>query len=259
MVKAFSDEEIEELRRLYWEEGKTIEEIARLKKRVPTAIWGRMARYGVPRRVSSKNGGLLRPPDLSPSSELAYLLGVRYGDMGLCKYINKKNPRNVKYLVGLHCKDREFVEEFERCLVKILHEKDRYSIQRKKDGLFDLTVGNKGLYLFFTRSLKEHKVIIEEYPAHFLRAFFDSDGGVYGYTSHKWPMIEVFNINLPLLQYAKDLLEKKFGIDSYIYIKPRARSNWLDSYRLAIFRKDSVSKFATEIGFIIKRKQSRFR
>jgi len=259
LIKAFSDEEIEKLRRLYWEKGKSIEEIAKSEKRNVKTIWGRMARYGIPRRIATKNGGLLRPPDLSPSPELVYLLGVRYGDMILCKYVNKRNPRNIRYLVGLHCKDREFVEEFERCLVKIIHKKKEYSIQKKKDGLFELVVSNKELHRFMTKSLEMHKTIIEAYPARFLMAFFDSEGTVYKCPHRGWPMIEAANINLPLLRYVRNLLKRRFDINSRIYRKPRQRGHWSDSYRLDIFRKDSFLKFVTKVGFIIKRKQDRLK
>jgi intein-encoded DNA endonuclease-like protein len=56
---------------------------------------------------------------LRPSEELAYVIGVKVGD----GYTYKRRRAVKSYnsvRIGLKVKDREFAEEFGRCLVKIL-------------------------------------------------------------------------------------------------------------------------------------------
>ena len=56
---------------------------------------------------------------LKPSEDLAYVIGVVLGD----GYVSKKRRVIKGYnhvRIGLEARDREFVEEFARCLTKVL-------------------------------------------------------------------------------------------------------------------------------------------
>jgi intein-encoded DNA endonuclease-like protein len=56
---------------------------------------------------------------LKPSEELAYVIGAKVGD----GYVSKKSRVRKGYndvMIGLKAKDKEFVEEFDRCLAKVL-------------------------------------------------------------------------------------------------------------------------------------------
>jgi len=181
-------------------------------------------------------------PDLVPSPELSYILGVRYGDL---------NVRN--YNAVLIVKDKDFAEEFARCSEVIM--KRPYVVS----GRYRVIVGSKALCDFLKLPLLEaHSYWIEEYPAEFLRGFFDSEG-----SPNIKPFICVSNCNKSLLYYVNRLLDIYFDIKSTVTTPPSSIKR-VGKIRPIISRKvshilritglDNVEKFLWEIGFSIQRK-----
>ena len=203
-------------------------------------------------------------PDLTPSPELSYVLGVYYGDGWITTW---KNDR----WVGLSANDRDFVEEFSRCLSKVIGRRELYPIQHRGDS-YNTRVCNKTLHAFLNKSLEEHKYIIEEFPAPFLRGFFDSEGGVYRVGGPEvqrfgeYYELKAVSTNLLLLQYIRDLLSRRFSLSTHIGAPQKAKPHFVDGrlaiatkdcYRLRTARHDNLQKFNEKIGFTIKRKQEK--
>jgi len=199
---------------------------------------------------------------LDPSPELAYVIGVIFGD-GSVSF----KKRDYKYRIRLKVVDREFAEEFKRCLEALgLKPSLRLERDRTRCDRWCVEANSRILYEFLTQPKERLFEVAKEYPAEFLRGFFDSEGTVY--INPKDPRIarvRASNYDLELLEFMKALL-LDLGIYSTIYItkKKGDRSNIRgkiyryrkDFYTIDISRKDSVKKFAINVGFTIKRKQN---
>ena len=140
---------------------------------------------------------------LKPSTELAYVIGVVLGD----RYIDKKK-RVVKgynrIRIGLDVKDKDFADEFARCLGKVLGrspKKPRIRYQKR----YVVEVASKTLYQLLKKPvdldrLRQYVEHSEECMAAFLRGFFDSEGSV-----NERGYISISNTDIGLLMYIKDL------------------------------------------------------
>ena len=85
--------------------------------------------------------------------------------------------------IGLKAKDREFVEEFARCLAKVLGRKQIGPRFRDGVGKYVVEVGSKTLYELLRKPvdldrLKKYIEHCERCVAAFIRGFADSEGSV---------------------------------------------------------------------------------
>jgi intein-encoded DNA endonuclease-like protein len=201
---------------------------------------------------------------LKPSEALGYVIGTRIGD-GF--------SRETSYgycITGLKAKDREFVEEFGRCIGNVLGREPIKPKFMKNEGTYIVEVNNKTLYELLKKpvDLKRIKPYVEHCPkcaAAFLRGLFDSEGHV-----KKEGYVYLHNTNYEVLVYAQKLLWKYFGIESTgpwptttrqgtIKIDPRTGKQFKaneDCYYIYI-RAESAELFYRHIGFTIRRKQKR--
>jgi intein-encoded DNA endonuclease-like protein len=216
------------------------------------------------RGVSSPyNGRYIPLPELlKPSEDLGYVIGVCLGD----GYANEEGDDCV---IGLGAKDKEFVEEFGRCLGNVLR---REPIRPWKDNTRRICIAeaqSKTLYELLRKPIdfKRIKKYVEHDPkctASFLRGPFDSEGYV-----NKNGYIYLYNTNYEVLVYAQKLLWKYFGIESTgpwphkpkgtTMHDPRTGKQYKhneDCFYIYI-RAESLPKFYRHIGFSIKRKQKR--
>ena len=199
-----------------------------------------------------------RIPNLCPSPELSYLLGVYYGD-GYASRVRRRRGGSV-YLFGLEAKDKDFVEELNRSLLKLLGRK--YPIKKRRENRYVVRVPNKTLYEFL-KSSKGHQPIIENSPADFLRGFFDSEGTIH--RCKVW-LLGVYNTNFEILEYVADLLARHFSIDTHLKLSSKGGKRYPHSfesrkncYLLVTYKRENLVKFYREIGFSIARKQRRLR
>jgi intein-encoded DNA endonuclease-like protein len=206
------------------------------------------------------NGRRIPSPELlKPSEDLGYVIGVRLGD----GYTSEKSDGHI---IGLRAKDKEFVEEFGRCLGNVLGRKPirpwkdvrRYIVEAKSKTLYEL--------LRKPVDLKRTKKYVEHCPkciAAFLRGLFDSEGCI-----SKDGYITLYNTNYEVLTYVQRLL-RRFGIESTgprphkqkgtTMHDPRTGKQYKtkkDCYCLYI-RAESLLKFYRHVGFTIRRKQKR--
>lgn len=205
-------------------------------------------------------------PDLSPSPELSYLLGVRYGDMSLYK----SNVHRVNE-IKLKVKDKDFTEEYTRCLGQVMNSEFRV-IDDEEPPHFIVRVGSKPLYAFFTElDLYDHSEWIEPYPAEFIRGFMDSEGSP---VIHQvsYPEINVTLTDKGVLWYIQSLLELYFDIHSSVTSPPSGEYNIgkilgringrpiiqrKRTHTLHISGLDNIEKFYWNIDFSILRKSER--
>ena len=203
---------------------------------------------------------------LKPSEELAYVIGVILGD----GYTTKKRRTIRSYnnvRIGLEVKDREFADEFARCLGKVLGrhppKKPRY---RKSTKRYVVEVKSKTLYELLKKpvnldGLKKYIEHCEDCMAAFIRGFADSEGSV-----NKRGYIHIANTDLVLLTYVKDLLQRLGVTSTGPEVNIRKGSIGLfrngyyrrnrDCYYLRI-RVSSNITFYGKVGLSIKRKRRR--
>jgi intein-encoded DNA endonuclease-like protein len=119
-------------------------------------------------------------------------------------------------------------------------------------------VSSKSLFQFLKeKNLSLFKPIIERYPCLFIRGFADAEGCAYidSHKKYRYVGIKLYNGNLELLEFIKDLL-LKLGIDSTLqtmHLKPPRKVY----YSININRRESVRRFADKIGFTIQRKSNK--
>jgi len=137
---------------------------------------------------------------LEPSEELAYMIGVVLGDgYAYRKRRAIKGYRDV--VVGHKAMDREFVEEFAKCLAKVPGRREIRPRYRRSSGRYVIEVESKTLYELLKKPVDLHRLKkyiehCEKCVAAFIRGFADSEGSV-----DKNGHIFILNTDLRLLTY----------------------------------------------------------
>ncbi len=200
---------------------------------------------------------------LKPSPELSYVIGVVAGDGTACKNSRKSG----QYVISVKAKDVEFVEEFARCLGKVLG-RDPPRPMPRKDGSFMVRVYSRALYDMLRKPIDVERIKpfvehSEECIRSFLRGFFDSEGSV----SRGGEILQCANTDIRLIEYVQRLLHG-LGVETTAYVRKekgtplynrdmgRTYVRKGDVYILYV-RARSRLKFYQLIGFTIRRKQQR--
>ncbi|HMD78969.1 MAG TPA: LAGLIDADG family homing endonuclease, partial [Nitrososphaerales archaeon] len=208
----------------------------------------------------SPYGRVYRLPE-EPIPELAYLIGVNYGDTS-----RSKGNWHHNYTVRLRVKDEDFAREFARAASVVLG-KTFNAFFDKKRTLWQSDVCSMLLYHLLTKPLSKLKPIVthcKDCVASFVRAFFDAEGSVgdSGLTAS--------NGNLELLGYVQRLLVKYFkvrttgphkhGSEPGTQVKIRGRLARVNLQNYVIYvRSSSLKKFYEYVGFTIVRKRESLR
>jgi len=207
---------------------------------------------------------------LKPSKELAYVIGVKLGDGYVIKSGRIKRYNRVcdDVRIGLDVKDREFAEEFSRCLAKVLGSTPKRPRYRKSTKRYIVEFGSETLYQLLKKpvNLDRLKKYIEHCGncmAAFLRGFFDSEGCI-----DKRGYMFLSNTDLRLLEYVKHLLQH-LGIETTgprlktrrgtVIHDPMSGRKYMankDVYVIGIRANNNLS-FYEKVGFTIRRKQKR--
>jgi len=203
--------------------------------------------------------------DEKPSPELGYVIGAMLSDG--CLYFNGED-----YLLWLRVNDKEYAEEFGRCIAKILGKKDSYKpFWNEKRKQWIVVACSIQLFKFLNKSLEELKPYIEyskETAASFLRAIFDGEGSIYVKIKgrKRRRQLHLYNTDEKLLSYIQYLLKRFFDIDSTLHLATRKGNitycpngvykSTKNCYYLYI-RAKSLFDFYKHIGFTIRRKQRR--
>ena len=257
-MKGLKDLKIEEKLELYEKvkklrkKGLSYEEIVKsLKVKVDPTTLSRWCRgLGKPTGSSLIN--------VKPSPEFSYFLGALMGDGNIRKRIH-----NYQYEIRLRVQDKDFAILFAKAISKIVNKKIK--LRKEKDFTrcgerFLVSLSNKRLWEFLvSRSTTQLIRIAEKFPRWFLRGLFDAEGS-------SSSGVEFSNTNLVLIKEVSRLL-RSLGINHKIKLKIKkgqkvkirnklyiARKNL---YTIRISRKEDIRKFATLVGFGIKRKQKK--
>jgi intein-encoded DNA endonuclease-like protein len=245
-------------------------------KEIIEAIWRRYGvrlskshiSYWIHRTHSPYNGRYMPSTELlRPSEELAYVIGVKVGD----GYAGKSRHTVKSYTrvrIGLKVKDREFAEEFGRCLAKVLGRRPINPRYRKSLRRYAVEIRSQTLYELLKKpvdldGLKKYIEHCEGCMAAFLKGFADSEGSV-----DKRGYIRISNTDYELLTYVKDLL-KRFSVEStgpkpnrlqgktfYDHKKMKRYTYKKECFHIYV-RAGSNVNFYKNIGFTIERKQKR--
>jgi len=205
--------------------------------------------------------------DEKPSPELGYVIGAMLSDG--CLYFDGKN---YLYLLLLAVNDKEYAEEFGRCLAKVLGKKEPYKpFWNKNLKQWVVKESSIQLFEFLNRPFEELKFYIEyskENVTSFLRALFDGDGSIYVKIKgeRRKRQLYLHNTNEKLLGYVQYLLKEYFGINSTLHLATKKGSirhfpnkitkTTKDYYYLYVHVRGLLN-FYKHIGFTIKRKQQR--
>lgn len=164
----------------------------------------------------------INEPNLSPSTDLLYVLGVVKGD-GFTT-IGKS-----RYVVGLVTVSAKFAISFAAALRNIGLHPQFYSYtlpyRSKKRRAYRVVVSSK-MFVEWYRSLNDgdiKKMIGEdkELAAAFVRGFFESEGSFY-LIKGKYPAVEIGNANFQLLTIVRDLISL-LGISMNFWSSEKAR------------------------------------
>jgi intein-encoded DNA endonuclease-like protein len=198
--------------------------------------------------------GYVRAFDSTPSPELGYVIGVSLGDG------STSVSKNYNYKIKLRVIDKEFAEEFSRCLGVILGRNPPRVKWQEKTHSWHTELSSMLLWNFLRQPLTELARIVrynKACTASFLRGFFDSEAGISGRT------LRVSNGDKDLLSLVCDLLEstriettgihvtKKAG--GLVLIKGKYYRQNLDQMYVYV-RKRSLGAFRESVGFTIRRK-----
>lgn len=188
----------EELEKLYWKLG--TKQAAKFLDISQTTFRRWVKSAGGQLRVSIKN------PNLSPTAELIYILGVLKGD----GYVYKRGRANV---IELTIKSEEFANSFASALRKIGLAPSLWirSIKRYENyQVYVVTAISKKFVEWYNNvSLMQIKGIIgknKESAAAFVRGFYESEGSYFVDPRDGTPAICICNTNKFLLLFVKDLI-----------------------------------------------------
>jgi len=246
------EEEVKKWIEMYVEYGMNVKEIARECNVSCHVVSRYLKKCGVEIIDMKKSAELkFKKLNLDPSEELGYVFGVLYGDG--CVY---------KGGIVLSVTDKDFVEEFKRCLKVIGFENIRervieYSKKNPKwKDQYEIRVANKPFSNWFS-SLSYDDVyrmfsVDKRFAGAFLRGMFDSEG-----SCHRKRGIRVCNTDLELLNLCGKFLDL-IGIKYHIREEKRKkrRKDEKQLYVLVVEKTyENYKKFNDYVGFSIVRKQ----
>ncbi len=205
-------------------------------------------------------------PNLEPSYELSYLLGVLKGDACLYKSRNRRNKPWFIYMIQLGVRDKEFAEYFLDNLEKIFSRRVKiiqYYDDRNKL-FYRVAMRSKIFYEWYvSKSEDEIFEIGKSYPSAFIKGVFDSEGNL-SYNKN-YPLLRICSSNSRLIQEIQLWLKKFYDIISKISV--RSSKEQVINGRLCMFKKDiyilkisnkrHIEAYFKHIGTSISRKQMR--
>ena len=200
--------------------------------------------------------GRVNPFTPTACPELAYVIGAALSDGNL-------NVHEHHREILLSVTDRDFAEEFSRCLAKLLSRPSLYKVRwSQKRKRWIVQGASIFLHKFLSRQCRELRIRhCRKCETAFLRAFYDSEGSVSG-------GIQVSNTSKDVLFFVKHLLRELRIETGKLYVQKIAGTILKDPrtgrlyarkkncYALRV-RSKSVLDFTNIVGFTIERKQQK--
>jgi len=182
-------------------------------------------------------------PNLSPSRDLSYLIGVLKGDGSVtCSNISRESKA---YFIKLAVKEKRFAKEFTKKL-KEINLKPSFFFSEGSE-LWIASVSSMKMYKWYKKRDLDFESI-QMYPKPFLRGIYESDGSYYGQGKpHLYPLV---NTDHELVEFVADLL-KRFNFETSIYKGRKGKFEWERLYLLG--GKEEQRRFIEIIDPCIKR------
>jgi len=189
---------------------------------------------------------------LHESADLAYILGAFLGDGTLAR---RKKGRTCHYVI-LATKDYDFAIAFSTRMARVISSSKIVTpVWSKKHRYYEVRYSHIILYYMLKRIREEPFQIydfIKKYPSDFLRGLYDAEGSVSREKNHR---IECAMTNQKCIRLTVELL-KAIGYQPRLY-KTKNKGKHKHIYRIVLSSLDDLIKFASEVGFSIRRKQRR--
>lgn len=201
---------------------------------------------------------------MEPSRALSYIIGSNIGDG--CTLDNN-------WCVKLAVADLDFAKVYNDCMATLFSRSrpnkiivQRFNVRRRP--LYVVKYGSEQLVKLLRQPLNKLLELAFEFPREFLRGFFDAEGhvDVAARTTYNF-YVGADNSNRALLMRIRDLLVSAFSIEAKISRKRKSGTikrirgasfkMRRTSYSLLIRRLEDVKTFERDIGFAIRRKQSK--
>lgn len=193
------------------------------------------------------------------TANIAYLLGVLYGDGFMFSHVASKH-----YIIGLYVKDSDFISIFRELLNKefgIKKRKIRTRLSKYKTHriMFEYRIYSKQLTEYFQPFMNDISWLNDssaDIKTSFLRGFFDSEGCVYFNLKLRIWHVDITNTDLELLKMCESLLNNLNIKTCKIVIKKKASFKNKTVYSLFISN-PFIPEFTNLIGSSIKRKNDK--
>lgn len=247
-----SKDMVEQIPYLYLDKELSTWEIARRLHINQTTALNYLHRLNVPMRPGGFQ--VYYHPNLDPSPELSYVIGAVLGDGNLSK----------QRLIRLRVTDRDFAEEFARCLRVVLCKDGFIQIRPlfpSKNSFkgysgklqYEVRINSVILYSFLSQTQENLRRITDKFPVEFLRGFYDSEGSITIWHNGGRAHLSLSNMKRDIIEYSQELLcSLDIKSDISVCKIPKSSNSY---FRLTVSSKKDVIKFRELVGFSIARKQ----
>ncbi len=239
------------IKKLYWEENKSINEIANELGVSYTKIREDMIKNNIKRRDNKECS--LNKPNLKKTKNLCYILGILKGDGYL--YRNKSN-----YCIALESIDLDFINSFKNALKKInLTSGGPYERKRseRRNKIYKIEARSKIFFKWFKNlNFKKIEKVIKEVNGEieFIRGVYESEGS-YFLTKKRRPILAIGSTNKEVLVFIKRTVEiLKL---SPTFPKPCPLKSGKPYYKLYFNKEKETKEFIKIINPCIKKKPTR--
>ena len=207
LIMEFLDEKIQRLYR----EGYKQKEIARKVGFSQAHVSRLMRKFGMKTKGHSERHR--KPIDLTPSPNLAYIVGALKGDGDI---IN--NPKWRKYGLRLRVSSKIFAQSFRKALQKQGLEPYMWFTENPHKGIWNVTADSQEFIIWYENLNLTEFLTTKEMQISFLKGIYEAEGGYY-YSSYA----SIFNTDSALISLIESILFHDLGFVPSVYCSKKGR------------------------------------
>jgi intein-encoded DNA endonuclease-like protein len=237
----------ETLKRLYCDEGLSINEIADKFGISYFVVWCRLRRDGISLRSRVEALRIKRKISLEPTKTLCYILGVLFGDGSA--FWEKSKYYGKRGIVKLAVKDKKFAQAFHESLRQI--GLNPSSLYLDRGCWVTRAISWKFVTWFKQLTLDDVRKMLgeRERKLALIRGFYESEGCLSVNGKKRW--IRFSNTDVNIMNLVISLLEQLEYHPKVLFFKKR-KPNYRDSYEIRLYRAKEVTRFLNEVAPCIK-------
>jgi len=252
----WSPEEIESLKKVYPEKGSKISSL--LCNRSIQSIYEKAHDLGVKNDIINRISQRI-VPKLTPSTDLAYIMGVLKGDGYLFRNKTGKTCYAYTHGLGLCTINMEFANSFLYSAQQIglnpfLRAINGHKYNPNQQDYFRVDAVSINFYNWWNETKNNYvyiRSIIKSFENEFLRGFYESEGTVS--VGGLRPKLGMCNTDEMLIDFILEIVHKQgFRFRKY---GPTIRENRKPLYNVLLQRKHEIPEFLSYINPCIKRGQ----